>query len=74
MAAMKRIVVDLDGGEYQRLRQRAQDEDRDAHQESRHIVRQVLQEEPQRRVSAAWLGKWVEQHEPAHAEESPCDR
>jgi len=45
MPAMKRIVVDLDGREYQRLRERAQAEDRDAHQQARHIVRQVLQEE-----------------------------
>jgi len=53
MPAMKRIVVDLDGREYQRLRDRALDQDRDPHQEARHIVRQVLQEEPQRCAGAA---------------------
>ncbi len=42
MAAMKRIVVDLDGGEYQRLRDRALDQDRDPHQQARHLLRQAL--------------------------------
>lgn len=26
------------------------------------------------RVPAAWLGKWVEQHEPAHRQEETHDR
>ncbi len=39
---MKRIIVELDGGEYQRLRELALDQDRDAHQHARFLLRQAL--------------------------------
>jgi len=42
MAVNRHVVVSLDAQEYRALQERARQEDRDAHQQARHLIREAI--------------------------------
>jgi hypothetical protein len=56
MAVNRHVVVSLDAQEYRALQERARQEDRDAHQQARHLVRQAIGAAPFSNTPAGGAG------------------